>query len=125
MCKYDLRKGDLFVLFSFYISDMSRPTEPVKRVCYADDITVCATGVNIPELEDSLNSYLEEITAYLKDNFLLISAPKSAVTLFTLDTHQTKTHPKILIEHSQLPLVQRLRESTWTPHYHSTIIATT
>ena len=82
-------------LFSFYIADMPRPTEPVKLVCYADDITVWATGVKIPEMEDILNSYLEEITAYLKDNSLLISAPKSSVTLFTPDTHQAKTHPKI------------------------------
>ena len=50
---------------------MSIPTEPVKRVCYADDLTVWATGVNISDMEDSLNSYLEEITAYLKDNSLL------------------------------------------------------
>ena len=57
-------------------------------------------------MEDSLNSYLEEITAYLKDNFLLIFATKSSVTLFTPDTHQAKTHPKILIEDSRLPLVQ-------------------
>ena len=55
-------------LFSFYIADMPTPTEPVKRVCYADDLTVLATGVNIPDMEDSINSYLEEITAYLKDN---------------------------------------------------------
>ena len=48
---------------------------------------IWATGVNIPDMEDSLNSYLEEITAYLKDNFLLISAPKSSVILFTPDTH--------------------------------------
>ena len=60
-------------LFSFYIADMPRPTDPVKRVCYADDLTVCASGVNIPDLEVSLNNYLEEITAYLKDNSLLIS----------------------------------------------------
>ena len=59
---------------------MPIPTEPVKRVCYADDITVCATGVKIPDLEDSVNSYLREIIAYLKDNSLLISAPKSTVT---------------------------------------------
>ena len=85
---------------------MPMPTEPVKRVCYADDLTVWATGVKIPHMEDSLNSYLEEITAYLKDNSLLISAPKSSVTLFTPDTHQAKTHLKILIEDSQLPLVQ-------------------
>ena len=55
-------------------------------------------------MEDSLNSYLEEITAYLKDNSLLISAQKSSVILFTPDTHQAKTHPRILIE--DLPLVQ-------------------
>ena len=54
----------------------------------------------------SINSYLEEIIAYLKDNSLLISAPKSTVTLFSPDPHQAKSHPKILIEDSQLPLVQ-------------------
>ena len=84
-------------LFSFYITDMPMPTEPVKRVCYADDLTVWATGVKIPDME---------ITAYLKDNSLLISAQKSSVTLFTPDTHQAKAHPKILIEDSQLPLIQ-------------------
>ena len=57
-------------VFSFYITDMPRPTEPVKRACYADDRTVWATGVKIPELEDSIDSYLEEIIAYLKDNSL-------------------------------------------------------
>ena len=85
---------------------MPMSTEPVKRGCYADDVTVWATGVEIPDMEDSLNSYLEEITAYLKEDSLLISAAKSSVTLFTPDTHQAKTHPKILIEDSQLPLVQ-------------------
>ena len=92
-------------LFSFYIADIPKPTEPVKRVCYAD-LTVWATGVKIPDLEDSINSYLEEIIAYLKDNSLLISAPKSTVTLFSQDPHQAKTQPRIPIEDSQLPLVQ-------------------
>ena len=40
-------------LFSFYIADMPIPTDPVKRVCYADDITMWASGVNIPDLEVS------------------------------------------------------------------------
>ena len=84
--------------FSFYIADMPIPTEPVKRVCYADDLTVWASGVNIPDLEVSINNYLEEITAYLKDNSLLISAPKSS--------HQAKIHPRIFIENSHLPLVK-------------------
>ena len=78
-------------LFSFYIADMPRPTDPVKRVCYADDLTVWASGVHIPDLEVSLNNYLEELTTYPKDNYLLISAPKSSVTLLTPDTHQAKS----------------------------------
>ena len=73
---------------------MPRPTEPVKRVCYADGITVWATGVKIPDREDSVNIYLEEIITYLKDNS---SAPKSTVMLFIPDPHQAKTHPRILI----------------------------
>ena len=85
---------------------MPIPTEPVKRVCYADDLTVWASGVHIPDLEVSINNYLEEITAYLKDNSLLISAPKSSVTLLTPDTHQAKIHPRIFIENSHLPLVK-------------------
>ena len=64
------------------------------------------SGVIIPDLEVSLNNYLEEITAYLKDNSLLISAPMSSVTLLTPDTHQAKTHPSILIKDSRLPLVK-------------------
>ena len=39
--------------------------------------TVYHRGVKIPNLEDSVNSYQEEIIVYLKDNSLLISAPKS------------------------------------------------
>ena len=33
---------------------MQRPTEPVKRICYADDITVWASGVKIPEQSQHL-----------------------------------------------------------------------
>ena len=85
---------------------MPRPTDPVKRVCYADDLTVWASGVNIPDLEVSLNNYIEKITAYLKDNSLLISSTKSSFTWLTPNTHQAKTHPIILIEESRLPLVK-------------------
>ena len=38
-------------LFNYYIADMQRPTPPIKRVCYADDITVWASGSNIPQLD--------------------------------------------------------------------------
>ena len=93
-------------LFSFNIADMPRQTNPVKLFCHTDDLTVWASGVNIPDLEVCLNNYLEDITAYLKNNSLRISAPKSSVPLLTPDTHQAKTHPSILIEDLRLPLVK-------------------
>ena len=83
---------------------MPSPTPPVKRVCYADDITVCASGPKIPLLESTINSYLRDVDIYLKEKSLLISAPKSTVTLFTPDTHQFQTHPDITLEDTQLPL---------------------
>ena len=91
-------------LFNYYIADMPRPTLPVKRVCYADDITVWATGQKIPQLESMINSYMREVSIYLKDNSLLIYAQKSTVTLFTPDKHQFQMHPDIALEDTQLPL---------------------
>ena len=90
-------------LFNYYIADMPRPTPPVKRACYADNITVWATGPKIPQLESMINNYLREVSVYLNDNSLLISA-KSTVTLFTPDKHQFQMHPDITLEDTQLPL---------------------
>ena len=83
---------------------MTRPTPPVKSICYADDITVWATGPKIPQLESMINNYLRDVSIYLKDNSLLISVPKSTVTLFTPDKHQFQMHPDITLEDTQLPL---------------------
>ena len=91
-------------LFNYYIADIPRPTPPIKRVCYADDITVRATGPKIPQLESIITNYLRDVSIYLKDNSLLISAPKSTVTLFTPDKHQFQMQPDITLEDTQLPL---------------------
>ena len=91
-------------LFNYYIADMPKPTPPVKRVCYAEHITVWATGSKIPQLESMINNYLRDVSIYLKDNSLLISAPKSTVTLFTPNKHQFQMHPDITLEDVQLPL---------------------
>ena len=93
-----------YLLLSFYIADMPRTTELVKRVFYVSDLTVWATGVKIPDLEESLNTYLEEILAYLKGNSLLISAPVFNHVAYPRHT-PSQDPPEILIEDSQLPPV--------------------
>ena len=86
---------------------MPRPTEPVRRICYADDITVWASEVKISELEPKVNTYLTEMSRFLWDNFsLLISTPKSSVTLFTSDPAHANTRPQIKIADSELTLVR-------------------
>ena len=44
------------------------------------------------------------LSCYLKDTSLLISEPKSTVTLFTQDKHQFQMHPVITLEDTHLPL---------------------
>ena len=75
------------------------------RICYADDITVWVSGVKILELKHKIKDYLTEMSCFLRHNSLLISAPKSTVTLFTPDPKQANTHPKIKISDGELPLV--------------------
>ena len=82
---------------------MPRPTPPVKRVCYADDITAWATGPNISSAGVHDNNYLRDVSIYQKDNSLLISA-KSTVTLFNPDKHQFEMHPYITLEDTRLTL---------------------
>ena len=53
-----------------------------------------------------MNDYLTEMSRFLCDNSLLISAPKSTVTLLTPDPKQANTHPNIKISDAELPLVR-------------------
>ena len=65
-----------------------------------------ASGAEIPELQHKVNTYLTEMPRFLWETWLLISAPKSSVTLFTPDPAQANTRPKIKIADSELPLVR-------------------
>ena len=57
-----------------------------------------------PSLFNYYTADMRDVSIYLKDNSLLISAPKSTVTLFTPDKHQFQMHPDIILEDTQLPL---------------------
>ena len=63
-------------LINLYLVRISRSTEVIKQICYADDITVWASGVKITELEHKVNKYQTALSRFLQVN--LISAPKSS-----------------------------------------------
>ena len=82
-----------------------------------------------PVLEQQINSYLEEMSTFLKVNSLLISAPKSTVTLFTPDPFQARFHPKIAIADAILPLERTpkilgvLLDTSFAFHHHCEYVA--
>ena len=93
-------------LFNAYIMDIPEPPPGLELICYADDITIIASGKNINLMTDTLNTYLETLNNYLTNKHLIISTAKSSVTLFTPDTHQVNLHPQVVINNNVLPLVK-------------------
>ena len=93
-------------LFCFYIAEMPRPTEPVRRISYADNITVCASGVKISELKQKVNIQLDGDVPVLMEKLVFDISTKVNRTLFTPDPAQANTRPKINIVYSELPLVR-------------------
>ena len=64
-----------------------------------------ASGVKISKQDQKVNTNLKEMSRFLWENSLLISAPKSSVTLITPNLAQDNTHLKIKIADSELPLI--------------------
>ena len=92
-------------LFSFYLADRHAETHSssqadlLRRRYIRLGIRIEDTGTR--SQDERLPGKMSE---FLKSNSLLISAPKSTVTLFTSETKQAKYHPDIKIAGSQLPL---------------------
>ena len=69
------------------------------------------------------------MSTFLKDNSLLISAPKSTVTLFTPDPFQARFHPKIAIADAILPqertpkILGVLLDTSFAFHHHCEYVA--
>ena len=56
---------------------------------------------------DQYISIQREMSTFLQDNSLLISSPKSLVTLLTLDLKQDKNHMWIIVTDSEVTLSGR------------------
>ena len=58
----------------------------------------------IQQLESMINSYLRDVGIDLKENSLLISAPKSTVTLFTQTHNSSRRSQRLLLKIHNIPL---------------------
>ena len=106
------------VLFNFFVS--SYPSSPdVSSTSYADDFTDSYTSPDIPTAASALSSHARLVSGWADERGLAISYPKSTVTLFTSDTHQSHTHPHVPLRDSRLPLDRnpRILGVTFDPHF--------
>ena len=110
------------VLFNFYVS--TYPQSPQLTTSYADDFNDSFSSHHIPTASSALSAHAAEVAEWADGRGLVISAPKSTITLFTPDTHQSRTHPAVSLRNSPLPLERNPRvlgvtfdtHFTFTPH---------
>ena len=81
-------------LFNYYIADIPIPTPPVKRVCYADDITVWASGAKIPLL---FNQQLAERCRHLPEGKLAFDLCNEVNSHSSPQTHTSSRRIDILL----------------------------
>ena len=116
------------ILFNFYVSN--HPDSPnLATTSYADDFTASSSSPLIPTAAAALSAHATQVSEWAAGRGLSISAPKSTVTLFTPDTHQSHTHPPVTLNDTPLPLERNPRilgvifdpHFTFTPHITSLI----
>ena len=95
------------ILFNFYVSNY--PQSPQLTSSYADDFTDSFSSSDIPSAASALTAHAARVVEWADDRGLAISTPKSTVTLFTSDRHQSHTHPHIPLRNAPLPLAIKKR----------------
>ena len=103
-------------LFNLYVSD--HPNTADLHTSYADDFTAGAASPSVPETAVRLTHHAADVASWAEEKGLTISLPKSHVTLFTSDSHQSQLDPGVSLGGEPLPLCRnpRILGVTLDPH---------
>jgi hypothetical protein len=115
-------------LFNHFISDIPVPTPNIAS--YADDLTIFVSSPRLDAAEAELAALLRNVSDWSAAKKLSVAPGKSSVTLFTPDTHQSRSHPAATICNGVIPLdkTPKILGVTWDTHFtfspHARAIAT-
>ena len=105
------------LLFNLFIADcpVSTPIQP----SFADDLYFCDSDSDVGLLGPRLSQALVPVSEWARANKLVLAPSKSAVTLFTPDTHQSSFHPQVTLDGSVLKLdrAPRFLGVIWDTHF--------
>lgn len=92
-------------LFNFYMANLPTSTDDaVKIISYTDDITILCNNTSSTVASTKINSYLVELSTWLRNKFLCLSPSKSTSTLFTSWNREIYDVLNIKVQLSTTPL---------------------
>ena len=94
-------------LFAFFTADL--PTDAEVSTAYADDVTVMDSGRKVEDLVPRLQTSVNNMSTWSRDNNLALARSKSNIILFTSDTHESDKHPEIWLGGEIIPLAKELK----------------
>ncbi|KAF2350571.1 Reverse transcriptase domain [Trinorchestia longiramus] len=112
-------------LFNLFVSDYP-PTAPLIT-SYADDFTAVATTTKISDASAILSAHSADVITWAQQKGLTVLIAKSQSSVFTPDTHQSRTNPHVTWEgtdltHCRSPKILGITfdpHFTFTPHMNS------
>ena len=120
------------VLFNIYVTMSPLIHTPCSSPHHMQNISDSFFSPNIPIAADALSIYASQVGQRADERNLSISTPKSTISLFTPDTHQSHSHPVVSLNNTPLPLERQpriigslLTHTTFTPHISSIVHRTT
>ena len=105
-------------IFNFFVSTFPQ-SDDFLTTSYADDFTVSCANPNVDQKGDALSAHSANIEELSDERGLANSAPKSTITLFTIQFAQSSTHPQVSLNNSILPLerIPCILGVTFDPHF--------
>ena len=96
---------------------------------YGNNVHAAESPVRPQIAVTALTSHAETVGHWARERDLQISAPKSNITLFISDTHQSHLHPTVVLNSILLPLERRPKlpgvkfdpHLTFTPHIQTKV----
>jgi hypothetical protein len=89
-------------LFNVFVSNF--PNQAETNESYADDFNVGDQSSDMNNITTVLTEDLARVSQWPSDKNLVIAPEKSAVFLFTPDSHQVNFHPQVLLNGLVVPL---------------------
>lgn len=112
------------VLWNMVIDELltDDPSDPVHKVCYADDVTAIVAGPCIATLRDLAQSFINKAAAWADRCGLRLSETKTVAMVFT--SKRSRLMKPILLYGKPIAIVSRIKclgvtldqQLSWAPH---------